>query len=669
MKNSLIRHILHLCLGAVLLMGGGCVMDHYDDPDPVASPASTVGYMSVKLMTDDGSTRAGVGSEYDSGLNSEYLLSDEAKHYAIFYTEGQEEPIAVASLGAMTADIHPDATANSSVVFATIAARNEQKETLQLLHNCYILLNSELEETELWNCTAERLLQLTESSPFFTDSKGKRFFKMSNSVYLEGNKKAIYTAVDTDKIFSSYQEAMEEAWKGNAAVNAYVERLNAKFHLKFLRSDYNEAGADRVFEPSDNGIIVFTHLNDNNIPYYSDGNDQGKYKYKIRITGWGMNALEKETYLFRNFDPQKSYFTGWSNPGNKRVFWSEDINYKKAVYPWQYRKVIDNSGIPFYQSNNNILENYSYEQLNVNKFDLPYLYAPENTYDFSDASFMKSLDSRAPLVAGTHMVVCAELLTNVGDDINSFHTNDIYRDRNGHFYLSEKECFNALVATMNNVLQSHSALKFTYWDWDKGGQEMKLFVRTKGSYSLYYDGVKMTQANIDRIYSMMEKDGRLTSPAEFKGSDGKRIIWPAKGFTIQDDQGNQLQTYSNIDEVDSSKDHWLREATINDLKSVIFEHVGAIDHFKDGKMYYSVPIGLVQDGIDATGDTAFSVYGVVRNASYEIEIQDVKGLGQSVDDPDQPIVGAQTSTSDKLQIGFEILDWHRTEQNVPGTIK
>ena len=667
--NNLKKHIVHGLLMSALLMSGGCIMDSYDQPDYSQDEASTIGYMSVKLMADDGATRAQVGDSYEQGVNAEYMLSDEANHFAIFYTDGEDLPIAVATLEAMTSEINPDSEANTSVVFATIAARDERKEALQLLNDCYVFLNSELSEADLWNKTPEELMKITESSPFFTSSNGTRYFKMANSVYVENGRKKIHTEVDSSKIFGSYQEAMEEAWKGNAAVNAYVERLAAKFQLSFEKEEYNQPYADRVFVPENNKMVVYTGLDLGNIPLYTDGNSQGKYNYKIRITGWGINAIEKESYLFRNFNPQTPYFTGWTNTANKRVYWSEDRNYNKATYPWQYRKVIDNSGIPVYENGDNILVNFSYEQLNANKFIHTYAYSPENTYDFADASFMSSLNNHPHIVAGTHMVVCGELLTNVGDDINTYHTNDIFRDRNGNFYLSEKDCFKALVTVMNNILESHAFLKFTYWDWSKGGVETKLFVRTEGSYYIYYNGKKLTPDKIDELYRDLPEGEYITTQAEFKGSDGKRIIWPVDGFTIQDDNGNKLWTYSYIDEADHTKDIPLREATVNDLKSVIFEHIGAIDHFKDGKMYYSIPIGLIENADnDKKDSTDYSVYGVVRNTSYHVEIKDVLSIGSSVDNENQPIVGAQRSTSDQLHIGFKIIDWHPIDQTVPGLI-
>lgn len=643
-------------------------MRPYDEEfDAATSGMETVGYMAVRLMPSDGNSRASVGDEFDMGLNGEMMLSKDANHYAIFYTDGQETPIAISELNGMTSDESTDQTANSSMVYATIVGRNELREMLEMLNDCYVILNTDLTEERLLKCTKDDLMKLEVASPFFTDSKGVRYFTMCNSVYVENGQKKIHTEVDTDKIYSSYTETIEQAWKGNAAVTAYVERLAAKFTVGFEDPEKNGANADRVFIPEKNDMILFSHVSTGDVPYYEDryAGSGVKYSYRIRVTGWGLNGLEQRSYLFRHFNEKQNYFPNWFNTNYKRAYWSEDCNYGKDVYAWQYRRVIDNSGIPVYEGGNNILRNFSYEELNAHGFGMQYQYAPENTYDFTDKAFSTSLNSHPELLAGTHIIVCAELLTNL-ENPNVWAPHEIYRDRNGSFYRDERDCVKALVASMNNSLKSHAYLKFTYWDWSKGGVEYKMFASTKGEYALYYNNRKLDTQYVDELY---DRGVRLMAPAEFKGSDGKRILW-AEGLSIKDDKGNLMQTYSNIDEVNSKNDKWERESNINDIKSVIFEHVGAVDHFSDGKMYYAVPIGYVQDNTPTQStQTNYSVYGVVRNSSYEIIIRWVNGIGSSVDDVNQPIVPNTVTWSDHLFIGFDILDWHPIDQTVPGEIK
>ena len=683
------RHIICIFLSmAFLLIAESCINDRFaEDSDsgvegstdsvasPVAPGLNTVGYMSISLQRANGITRgATVGDEFDYGSDEEFRLASGQHHFAIFYKDGQDTPVAVAALSSMSEGKEGNTTSPSTVVLATIAAKSEQKSVLEELKECIVILNTDIEVEQLMTTAKDALLNTIVKSPYYKNADGKEFFTMSNAVYVDNaGQKVITTKVDTEKIYSSYMEALEQAWKGNAAVNAYVERLTAKFSLEFSNNSYNNSTTEKIFIPKDNKIVVFSHLNNDGIPYYDEpDDDDDAFSYKIRITGWGINALEKESYLFRKIDAKGGYFDGWYKWYEKesendysrpfgRTYWSEDCNYTRAVYPWQYRRAVDKAEIPYYAGHSNILQNLSYTELNANGFGKKYLYAPENTYDFKDAAFKSSLDSRIELLAGTHLIVCAELLTNL-DDINIHKAKDVYRDRNGIFYRSEKECFKALVTVLNNTIKSRSFLKYTYYNWDNGGGKQTLYAKTHGEYSLYYNGIKLTQENIDKL------SGVLTSDAFISNGDGQRLVW-MDGMSIRDDMGNPVEIYSNIDEVDEKKNVWLREATIDDIKSILFEYTGAIDHFKDGKMYYAVPVGLIKDEANSTEQMdQYSVYGVVRNCQYSIQIEDVTGLGTSVDNDAEPIVPNKVSTHDHLFISFKILDWHLTEQNVPGVI-
>lgn len=654
-----------------LLVAQGCIFD--DFPEEVDGDSTdgfnTVGYMAVRLMPSDGGDSRAVGDDFNMGSNAEFLLCNEAGHYAIFYGDGPDSPpIAISNLNGMSSDINPDIQANSSVVYATIAAREELKETLMKLKECYVILNTDIPRETFLTYTRDDLLNIRVNSPFFTAKNGTRYFTMCNSVYVDNGKKKIFTEVDTDKIYTSYLETIEQAWKGNAAVNAYVERLSAKFSVRFENNDFNNPNAERVFIPQNNNMVLFSYVTSGDIPVYEDRDlaTGTPYSYRIRITGWGLNALEQESFLFRNFNPNINYFTNWTNTAYKRVYWSEDPNYGKASYPWQYRKVIDNSGLHVYENNNNILQNFAFGDLNNNIFGGGfYQYAPENTYDFADKAFAAALDNKPELLAGTHIIVCGEMLSNV-ENPNVWAPHEIYRDRNGSFYRNELECVKALVASMNNTLKSHSFLKFKYWDWDKGGVEYLLFGSTVGEFALYYKNRKLDTQYVEELYN---SGIRLTADAEFKGSDGKRILW-ADGITIQNDRGQKMQSYSNIDEVNPENNEYLRESSVNDTKSVIFEHVGAVDHYSDGKLYYAIPVGYIKADDSATGvNVPYSIYGVVRNSTYDILIRNVTGVGAAVDRVEQPIVPNAASTSDHLFIGFEILDWHPIDQNVPGQIK
>lgn len=650
-----------------------CINDSYDenidcmekDTDRVSvNRVDTIGYMSIGLQMSDGSTRASkVGDEFAYGEDEEFSLASGEHHFAIFYKEGQDTPVAIATLSGMANEKEGELTSNTTVVFATIAVKSEQKRQLEELSECIVLLNVNINGNEMWTKTKKSLLNTIVESPYYESSTGRKFFTMCNSVYIDGDgKKIIASEVDTDKIYTSYMEALEQAWKGNAAVTAYVERLTARFTLEF--SNCESTGQDGyIYVPENNQMVVFSHINDNGIPYYDEAtNSSSGYSYKIKITGWGVNALEQKHFLFRNINVAGNYFANWYSSENHRVYWSEDCNYTKATYPWQYRQAIDEPAIPYYKGQDNILRNRSFSELDGFQ---KYAYSPENTYNFADADFSLTLDSRVELLAGTHVIVCAQLLTNL-DDVNSHVAKDVYRDRNGTYYRSEEDCFKSLVCVLNNTVSSRSFLKFRHYDWTKGGGNQTLYAKTDGSYYLYYNGTKLTPAMLKSFVN--QNKGNLMSDATLKNGDGKRLVW-MDGMEIKDDAGKPLQIYTNIDEVDPTKDIWLREATTDDVKSLIYEYIGAVDHFNEGKMYYAIPVGFIKNGTNADGTDKYSVYGVVRNCAYSIVVTDVTGLGTSVDNIDEPIVPNKVSTHDHLFVSFEILNWHVTEESVWGTIQ
>lgn len=659
-----LRYIPLIIVGLSSLALTGCIEENFEsvNDSPAGFPLNAIGYMSVRLQNSSDMTRALPGDDYNLGTADDYGLCEDAGNFAIIYDGSQPTPIAIAELSAMGESMSSDKTANSSVAIATIVAKDETREALTTFKDCYIIINSNLKRDDLWSKTRDNLSSIIVDTPYFVDKSGKKYLTMCNSVYVENGKKKIDTSVDTNMIFETYMDALEQAGRGNAAINAYIERVAAKVNLKFENTAYDKEGVNRDFVPDYDNVIVFSHINENGIPHYIDrpaNNSGAKYACRVRITGWGVNALEKESYLFRNFTADGNYFTNWYKTSDKRALWSEDLNYKFDNYPWQYRPSIEEPWIHNYKGNNNILQNLSYNELNVANFGSKAAYTLENTYNFKDNKFVSQLDERPEVLAASHIIVCAELLTNI-KDVNKFEPTEMYRDRNGNFYTSEADCFKALVSFFNNTLLSHTHLKYTSYDWTYGGKQGTLYARTNGSYSLYYGNTKLTPENVERI------SGSLTSEANLTNGDGKRMIW-MDNFSIRDDSGNILKIYTSIDEVEPSNDKYLRDATADDIKSLLYEYIGAVDHFNGGKMYYAVPIGYVSDNYN-TVNPNYSIYGLVRNAEYNIRIMNVTGLGTPVDNPNDPIVPTEVQTNDHLFIGLEVIGWHTTDVTVPGAI-
>ena len=533
------------------------------------------------------------------------------------------------------------------------------------------------------------------------DGKPK-YFTMSNSVYMvkddTGNYK-LQTAVPIPK--DLIQEA--ENFDPKKALTIYVERMVAKFTFE-LQTEETLVGEEIKDVPKT--LYKFTDANP--LYLFSNIDEEGSLTSQaipwwIELKGWGINGLETVNYIFKNLPEDISangnnyYVPGdWSDPGNYRTYWSIDPHYEGTEYPWQYRKMYDwkwnwdDNGttrndreypnFSYYEEldqehehdRQNLLRNYSYNEFEAKLSQQDFnrtVYVPENTYDYlSDPDFSKNLDDRPHRLAGTHLLVGAVLLTNINGEGGEFKPNDLFRDRSGIYYKSEEDCFHSLIHSFNRYLSSQSAMEFTYYNWDddtKSDEEkngLRMAIRPTDAnnkdlkYNLWYNDQPVT-------YKSDMSDYKLAK-AVIKDGDGKRMPWPDKvTFSIKTDNGEALTEVYNPreNEADTWKDKLRTDVTVdqNVIKSLMYEWLGSVDHFNEGRMYYSKPVQNTKEG---SGDI---FYGVVRNGWYRFVLKDVKSIGTSVDDPEQPIVPIVVETHDQLNVKIEIIPWHEVSHNVP----
>lgn len=453
-----------------------------------------------------------------------------------------------------------------------------------------------------------------------------------------------------------------------------VERMLAKFTFKIEpdeNAQYDEA--TQIFSPDDNSMVVFTGLDTNGNHLY----DSTSFHYAMKVTGWGINALETKNYLFRQISNSENYFEGWKGLG--RCFWSEDPHYfKDNDYPNQYRKAADDPKRKYYSAketfddsgkrtaNTNFLDNLSYTTMIKDWEDI--VYAPENTYDnknnyqdWSDYS-----ESMLHKWVGTHVVVFGELDCNLnpGVDMENQH---IFRDRNGIFYKNEKDYFKAMMQILHNDLTSQAEIHFTYHAWDGEGtypDGTRLIVDTDGEWFLYYGNQEITSSNLDDIYDQIKnasKDSNCpaTIEANVKNGDGQRILW-YDGISIKDKNGNPLNLCT-VDGVDN-RGHTIKThlGVLDDnlRKSLILEWIGAADHFNGGRMYYAAPVENVKLSVNKN-------YGVIRNTWYKFTLGNVTEIGYPIDNLDQPIVPNTEAKENQITFSVDIIGWHTIESDVP----
>ena len=675
-KKTYIRQIIAGVLPLLGIVFTGCINEQFNpcSPDMKIISAGSDAYVAIKLPNTS-ATRA--SDIYEDGEHdSEHDISPAANFALFFKLDGtliSKAPLLKSELEHSEFDDpenkdHDNKEAIYKAKFSVPDDITVPDGQPQPYGYCLVVLNAsnKLNNIQENASTLNQVLQIFWEEKENPENIGRHgeYFTMTNSAYIVNGAVQVATPFTTDVI----QEGSEFDW--NKAITVYVERMVAKVSVdfdedKFAKAD-DASNGNLLITPDDNRISVFKGFDEEGSPVY----ESNIFEYKVKITGWGINALEKNNYLFKHINAL-DYFANWSAPNDWRTYWSEDKNYNKTNYPVQYRDAVDKQTVKFFEAysenTDNLLKNYSYnefiEQNNFNKIN----YIPENTYDFKSATLKSNLGSRMDVLAGSHLIVTAQLLTNLNDD---FEANDVYRDRIGNFYRTEEECFKVLVSRFNYALNTQERMRFRSYDWglggvfDKGDANGELSAETHGEYKLYYGDEPLDRHTLKDIEF---EENNFSEPATIINGDGKRIFW-LDNLTIKkeirNDDGTitleplKIATKFGHDPYGNETIEESREATDNEIKSLFFEWVGAVDHFKDGKMYYYEPIRHNVNGSNIT-------YGVVRNHWYKFGIVNVNAIGTSVDNDGEPIVPDKEKTYNQLTFKIDILLWHESEQQAP----
>ena len=558
----------------------------------------------------------------------------------------------------------------------------------QLPLQCLIVLNAdanvsttitELKPVDNLESALKKLIATGSGNPFqigFNIHNGVHYFTMSNSVFVDSDNK-VRTTVEVSE--ENLQEVMTSdgislPFDTTKVVHVQVERMMAKADFRIEPPTDNDVydSSTKTFKPAKNEIVYCNGFDSDGNPLYIERH------WKAQITGWGMNALEKKSYVIKNIR-NTNYFEGWNAPDDYRCYWAEDLNYNSGNFPWQYRQAIDYDLIYYSKSpDDNPLMNYCYEDFQVPEeleedevqayWDRT-IYFPENTYD-NQKYAGTVMDNRRDLLVGSHLIVTAILETDINPKLtdNSSNTEfgayDVYRDRTGIWYSSLKHAMWNLVRNFNNLLESQDIMDFIYYDWNSSNpvkKTMKSLIRGH-KYVLCYNGEPVTEyAHVENIFN---NNSEVFIPAIVKDGDG-RLVPYISGLSVID-LNNNNETLKVSDDIkvwhEDGETIFIRDnehtATTDEMKSFLMEWLGVVDHFNKGKMYYSAPAKL-------SGLTGVDQFGVVRNNWYRFRLTNILNIGTSVDVTTDPIVPNIESTADQINLTVELKDWHDITTNAP----
>ena len=484
------------------------------------------------------------------------------------------------------------------------------------------------------------------------------YFTMTSTAYLakESNawKHTILFEIEKEKVFDVREQAVI-----HPAVVTYVERMASKFSLRMKGTDFLPDGGRAQ-------VIVCNYVDGQ--PNYNNRN------WTCSVSAWGISKYEPTEYYFRNIVEETAevgpypysfgenlptFFNGWNRAADHRCFWAIDPHYTKGIYPAQYRQAVDNPDINYYgKGGDPSLAYLSYNELSTDfsglgSEDGAVLYSTENTFpDIRENGLWQHN------LAGSELVIGAQIHINTISESESDY--DLFRNRLGIFFPSKTDFATYFITTFNNQLNSHSSMTFRYYDWSNPTNNNEAETHT---IAIKYDNYKLYYRNLPLTPATMAALSRFTIPATIENGDGKVIPW-IEGLSIcrRNTDPNTHEEVGDIIPLDIK---------INEFKSLIYDWIGAFDHFNKGKMIYTVPIRYkADDGKTAASNYRPIVgdYGVVRNAWYSFDLQEINNLGTPVDDLNQKIIPYETSLENSIMVEIKAIDWHEfsTKVTLPG---
>lgn len=690
-----------------------CVYDSYlEEEGNFGQTFNPSGKLSIRLRiksTDSASRAVGKDGELLDGDELEHAIGNDGNFIIFFDKNKKFFSAALLDLYKKTNPSEQDVVERTYT--ATLLPDDYDEDPYENLPRyCLVVLNgsefydkfTNYDTSKTVNDVLEELwIESADPKKLGWDKDG--YFVMSNSTYFDGsNAKVQLSDVRRDMIFDPSNPARvtlfpegEELYEA-PVLTVYVERMLAKcsFEVDFDGTYTTQKLSDGTYAwyPDYNKMqqmVVFSEVDQDEGPKYVARN------WRVLITGWGMNGYAKNEYLFKQVD-DKDYFSfakpspgssswQWKDPLSHRTYWAEDKDYDDTnSYPWQYRTSVNEIGIESYNQNEamnaNLLKNYSYNDLDLAGVSFnKQIYVPENTYEFN-APFDRRHDGRGDLLAGTHLLVGARLQLSDAS-LNNYITQDLWRDRDGFYYTNQYDVFRALLYGFNASLTSQKDMRYVYYDWNSDGYGgpgsqfgEDLYAKVIGEYHLSYATTPNATNPIEITDNVIKSWGAdFMEEGYIRRGDGRRLPWPSHYNLFICDSNNQkaqIAIYRHVKPTNPQEGHeynevFVRYANENDIKSMMFEWIGAIDHFCDGAMYYCKTNNLLT--VDNTNKALYSrdICGTVRNAWYSFVLRSISNLGTPIDRPDQPIVPDPSYHYDQLNISVDIKEWHHEDTWAP----
>ena len=342
-----------------------------------------------------------------------------------------------------------------------------------------------------------------------------------------------------------------------------------------------------------------------NVSSVIDGTTSDNTTLEITVDKWGLSAVNKTAYVVKRIDPTWSFtgWTDWNDAENYRSYWAKDPNYNNGTYPTDYAAWMTNGGSDAADYNaendNNSLEYLSYADLNksAESTSSDVAYCLENTVNKTILGYDNT--AKEPNTSAvTHVLIAATMKVKGGT------AQDLINYKGVYYKVDDYK-------------------KAALTDWKNLGTT--LYKKTEDGQNATY-----TEIGLDDIVIVDLHAGKVTIGLS---EDALGETW------YTDNNGTDTKYEGDLSEV--------------------FDALSEADGFKEGKMYYCVPIEHLNTTAGEEGS-----YGVVRNHWYKLSLDAVSGLGTAVWNPEETIIPNYEPETYYVAARLNILAWHMVSQSV-----
>ncbi len=678
---------------ALSLLFTGCKSDDLTGGESSVSDKSQTLYINMRIHGDgttgtrasgtNGTPDEGVEGNFDAGTDQESAVNNA---YFVFYDEagnviGEIVPVELSNPTKVTT---PEGTVSEyykSVV--PVSVRKGENKPTQVI--CYI---NPISPSTLQNPLS--VIQTIARERVSTPINGETFFAMSNSVYYPqedgGSVPQVAVPIGSEALY----ETEDDASKGTAIVDIYVERYASKLTFngptaantavyqtatrKYTGTAYNPVNVSLEFVPQYWAVNAQSNTS-YVIKSFRRESQEGQVladNYPYQTLNYRINVADPTVKIDYNavtgttLDVNNSW--DWNNPLYHRSYWSVSPAYFQTEYP-EVASDVTTAGV----TNQTYL---TYGELPTKGYA-----ATNNTPQYFKETTVgtKAINSNNPAAAVASVIFVGQYKVSVGGTAvtgnPSFYTYltgpvniGAGTEQRPYVYFGNNAQGESTVAGGESMLKRFCAQTTILFKAVTDGAGNTTYTRLGIGNSEDFNNLVGALAVSEISDAVKSKVGTTNNePLKLQGNARSlqfKSVEEANGIYIASGNG-----YKTIVADDATPDN--SQIRISEANAILMQQVGYAYYYDNGKAYFNIPVKHLgwyrpgnanrTDGVDNPkidwNKVRVGDFGMVRNHSYSVNVNKITGLASGIAGNNVPIVPPASTTDYYVSYSVRILKW------------